>query len=104
MTQRTVLILAAFAACAVTGAASAQISNDREARRHQRPGEHLFGRGRLRRRGRGAHGGGGFRRQVKTPAESKYPWDYYKVIGTVPTKEAALPLSRSECNLVKKTN
>ena len=42
--------------------------------------------------------------QVKTQAESKYPWDYYKVIGTVPAEEAALPLSRSECKLVKKTN
>jgi branched-chain amino acid transport system substrate-binding protein len=42
--------------------------------------------------------------QVKTPEESKYPWDYYKVIGTVPAEEAALPLSRSECKLVKKTN
>ncbi len=42
--------------------------------------------------------------QVKTPAESKAPWDYYKVIGTVPAEEAALPLSRSECKLVKKTN
>ena len=42
--------------------------------------------------------------QVKTPAESKAPWDYYKVLGTVPAEQAALPLSRSECNLVKKTN
>jgi branched-chain amino acid transport system substrate-binding protein len=42
--------------------------------------------------------------QVKSPAESKYPWDYYKIIGTVPAEEAALPLSRSECSLVKKTN
>jgi len=42
--------------------------------------------------------------QVKTPEESKYPWDYYKVIGTVPAEDAALPLSRSECKLVKKGN
>jgi len=42
--------------------------------------------------------------QVKTPAESKYPWDYYKVIGKVAAEDAALPLSRSECKLVKKTN
>jgi branched-chain amino acid transport system substrate-binding protein len=42
--------------------------------------------------------------QVKKPEESKYPWDYYKVIGTVPAEEAALPLSRSECKLVKKGN
>ena len=42
--------------------------------------------------------------QVKTPAESKYPWDYYKVVGTVAGRGAALPLSRSECKLVKKPN
>jgi branched-chain amino acid transport system substrate-binding protein len=42
--------------------------------------------------------------QVKKPDESKYPWDYYKVIATVPAEEAALPLARSECKLVKKTN
>jgi branched-chain amino acid transport system substrate-binding protein len=42
--------------------------------------------------------------QVKSPAESKYPWDYYKVIGKVPAEEAALPLARSECKLVKKTD
>jgi len=40
--------------------------------------------------------------QVKTRAESKGPWDYYKIIGTVPAEQAALPLSRSECPLVKK--
>jgi len=42
--------------------------------------------------------------QVKTPAESKYPWDYYKILGKVAAEDAALPLSRSECRLVKKTN
>jgi branched-chain amino acid transport system substrate-binding protein len=40
--------------------------------------------------------------QVKSPAESKKPWDYYKVIGTVKAEDAALPLARSECPLVKK--
>ena len=42
--------------------------------------------------------------QVKSPAESKYPWDYYTVIGKVAAEDAALPLSRSECKLVKKVN
>ena len=40
--------------------------------------------------------------QVKTPAESRYPWDYYKVVRTVPGDEAFRPLSESECPLVKK--
>lgn len=40
--------------------------------------------------------------QVKTPAESKYPWDYYKVLGSVPADKAFIPLSESSCPLVKK--
>jgi branched-chain amino acid transport system substrate-binding protein len=40
--------------------------------------------------------------QVKSPAESKYPWDYYKILSTVAAEDAALPLSQSECPLVKK--
>ena len=39
--------------------------------------------------------------QVKKPAESKYPWDYYKVLATIPGDEAFRPLSESECPLVK---
>lgn len=40
--------------------------------------------------------------QVKTPAESKAPWDYYKRVATVPADEAFQPLSQSRCPLVKK--
>ncbi len=39
--------------------------------------------------------------QVKTPAESKYPWDYYKLVATIPGDRAFLPLSESQCPLVK---
>jgi branched-chain amino acid transport system substrate-binding protein len=39
--------------------------------------------------------------QVKTPAESKYPWDFYKLLATVPGDEAFRPLSESACPLVK---
>jgi branched-chain amino acid transport system substrate-binding protein len=39
---------------------------------------------------------------VKKPEESKYPWDYYKLIATIAQDEAARPLSESECPLVKK--
>jgi branched-chain amino acid transport system substrate-binding protein len=39
--------------------------------------------------------------QVKTPAESKYPWDYYKLVATIPADQAFAPLSRSKCPLVK---
>ena len=40
--------------------------------------------------------------QVKTPTESKAPWDYFKLIATVPGDKAFLPLSQSQCPLVTK--
>ena len=39
--------------------------------------------------------------QVKSPAESAYPWDYYKVVATIPGADAFQPLARSTCPLVK---
>jgi branched-chain amino acid transport system substrate-binding protein len=40
--------------------------------------------------------------QVKKPAESKSPWDYYKVVDVIPGNEAFRPLAQSGCPLVKK--
>ena len=40
--------------------------------------------------------------QVKKPAESKSPWDYYKVVDVIPGSEAFRPLAQSGCPLVKK--
>jgi branched-chain amino acid transport system substrate-binding protein len=40
--------------------------------------------------------------QVKTPAESKYQYDYYKLLATIPADQAFRPVSESECPLVKK--
>jgi len=40
--------------------------------------------------------------QVKTPAESKYPWDYYKLVKKMNGEEAFGPLSASTCPLLKK--
>ncbi len=39
--------------------------------------------------------------QVKKPSESKYPWDYYKMIVETPSGEAWKPLSAGGCPLVK---
>jgi branched-chain amino acid transport system substrate-binding protein len=39
--------------------------------------------------------------QVKSPEESKYPWDYYKIAKTIPASEAFEPPSPA-CPLVKK--
>src|SRR5689334_13056516 len=38
--------------------------------------------------------------QVKTPAESKGPWDYYKILGTVPGDQAFRSLAEGGCPLV----
>jgi branched-chain amino acid transport system substrate-binding protein len=40
--------------------------------------------------------------QVKKPADSKTPWDYYNVRATIPAAEAFQPLSASRCPLIKK--
>ena len=59
----------------------------------------LFGEGRIRADGRKIHDMYLF--EVKKPAESKAPWDYYKLRATIPAEEAFRPLSQSECALLK---
>jgi branched-chain amino acid transport system substrate-binding protein len=39
--------------------------------------------------------------QVKTPAESKYPWDYYKLVQTIPAEQAFTTKAESKCALWK---
>ena len=39
--------------------------------------------------------------EVKTPAESKGPWDLVKQVGTIPVADAFRPLSESHCPAVK---
>jgi len=60
----------------------------------------LFGKGSIRADGRKIHPAYLF--EVKKPSESKYPWDYYKLVATIPADEAFLPLEKSVCPLVKK--
>jgi len=59
----------------------------------------LFGKGSIRVDGRKIHPA--FLVQVKTPAESKYPWDYYKIVATIPGDQAFRPLADGGCSLVK---
>ncbi|WP_374644167.1 ABC transporter substrate-binding protein [Tabrizicola sp.] len=40
--------------------------------------------------------------QVKAPADSKEPWDYYEILSTIPGEAAFRPLAESACPLVKK--
>jgi branched-chain amino acid transport system substrate-binding protein len=60
----------------------------------------LFGKGPLRADGRRVIPAYLF--EVKKPAESKGPWDYYKLIATITPEDAAKPLEASDCPLVKK--
>ena len=39
--------------------------------------------------------------RIKSPQDSKYPYDYYEVVGTVPGEDAWRPASDSVCPLLK---
>jgi len=58
----------------------------------------LFGKGQLRQDGRHIHNMYLF--EVKTPEESQGPWDYYKVLATIPADKAFRPLNEGNCPLV----
>ena len=60
----------------------------------------LFGKGIIRVDGRKVHPAYLF--EVKKPAESKGPWDYYKLRATIPAEQAFRPLDQGDCPLVKK--
>src|SRR5471030_1856819 len=60
----------------------------------------LFGKGSIQPNGRTIHSAYLF--EVKKPSESKGPWDFYKLVGTVPGDQAFTPLSESKCPLLKK--
>ncbi|KAB2872762.1 MAG: ABC transporter substrate-binding protein [Burkholderiaceae bacterium] len=59
----------------------------------------LFGKGTIRIDGRKIHPAYLF--EVKKPSESKYPWDYYKLLATIPADKAFRPLNEGGCPLVK---
>ncbi|MBN8959725.1 MAG: ABC transporter substrate-binding protein [Rhizobiales bacterium] len=60
----------------------------------------VFGKGSIEPNGRVLHPAYLF--EVKSPAESKGPWDYYKLVATIPANEAFTPLDKSTCPLLKK--
>ncbi len=59
----------------------------------------LFGKSTIRADGRTLHDMYLF--EVKKPSESKGPYDYYKLVNTIPGDEAFRPLASSECPLIK---
>jgi branched-chain amino acid transport system substrate-binding protein len=60
----------------------------------------LFGKGTIRPDGRKIHPM--YLYEVKTPAESKGPWDYYKLVKEIPGDQAFRPMDKGDCPLVKK--
>jgi branched-chain amino acid transport system substrate-binding protein len=60
----------------------------------------LFGKGTIQPNGRKLHPAYLF--EVKKPEESKGPWDYYKLVATIPADQAFTPLDKSTCALLKK--
>lgn len=59
----------------------------------------LMGEGEVRDDGRATHSMYLF--QVKTPAESTGPWDYYKLLATIPAEIAFRPMEEGGCALVQ---
>jgi branched-chain amino acid transport system substrate-binding protein len=59
----------------------------------------LFGKGSVRADGRKIHPV--YLYEVKKPAESKHPWDYYKLRNTIPADQAFRPMAQGGCPLVK---
>ncbi len=59
----------------------------------------LFGKGEIRKDGRKLHPMYLF--EVKKPAESKGPWDYYKLKSTIPADKAFRPLAEGGCPLAQ---
>jgi branched-chain amino acid transport system substrate-binding protein len=57
-----------------------------------------FGRGSIRADGRKMHPAYLF--EVKKPAESKAPFDYYKLVGTTQAEDAFRPIAEGGCPLV----
>ncbi len=58
-----------------------------------------FGKGTIRTDGRKLHPSYLF--EVKKPSESKYAWDYYKLIATTPADQAFRPLAEGNCPFIK---
>jgi branched-chain amino acid transport system substrate-binding protein len=58
-----------------------------------------FGKGSIREDGRGVFPAHLFK--VKSPEESRGPWDLYELVSTTPAAEAVRPLGQTGCNLVR---
>jgi branched-chain amino acid transport system substrate-binding protein len=67
----------------------------------ERPINDFFAKnGKIRADGRMVHDM--FLAQVKSPAESKYPWDYYTIKAVIPGEQAFQEMSRGKCAMATK--
>jgi branched-chain amino acid transport system substrate-binding protein len=88
-------------AAADMGAAQAKASGaEAVARMKAMPtDDDVFGPGSIRADGRKLHPALLF--EVKTPEESRGPWDYYKLLATTPAEEAFRPMAEGGCALAR---
>jgi branched-chain amino acid transport system substrate-binding protein len=71
------------------------------AKMHEMPVEDMFARNaKLLPNGRLVHDM--YLARVKTPAQSKKPWDYYEIVRTIPGNQAYLTAEASGCKLASK--
>jgi branched-chain amino acid transport system substrate-binding protein len=61
----------------------------------------LFSNSRIRADGRVIHDL--YLARVKSPAESRGPWDYYEILSTLPADEAFRPIEQGNCAMLKST-
>jgi branched-chain amino acid transport system substrate-binding protein len=59
----------------------------------------LFGKGQIREDGRAVHPIYIYR--AKKPSDSKYDWDYFELVSTIPPEDAFRPLNKGGCPFVK---
>ena len=60
----------------------------------------FYSKGQIRADGRYVHDM--YLMQVKAPADSKKPWDYMKVVTTIPGDQAFTTVAESKCSVLKK--
>jgi branched-chain amino acid transport system substrate-binding protein len=64
------------------------------------PVDDMYGKGRIRADGLFEHDM--YLVEVKKPSESKYAWDYYKIVATIPGKQAYQPVDPTVCKILAK--
>ncbi|MEH3143900.1 MAG: ABC transporter substrate-binding protein [Methylobacterium frigidaeris] len=83
---------------AVAAAGTDETDAVMKAMRAQPVNDVFYKNGRIREDGRMVHDMNLY--EVKKPSESRAPWDYYKLLATIPGDQAFQPIGKSTCSLV----